>query len=66
MVSTDKLVNGEHINNKKTARRAENPARPQILLGAYRTPTRYAVYDLSVSFKAIANSGVESIYNIQS
>ncbi len=50
--------------NKKTARRAENPAHPQILLGAYRTPTRHIVYDLSVSFKAIDDSGVESPYII--
>ncbi len=51
--------------NKKTARRAENPARPQILLGAY-SPTRHTVhvYDISVSFKAIADSGVESPYII--
>ncbi len=48
----------------KTARRAENPARPQILLGAYRTPTTHTVYDLSLSFKAISDSDVEPPYII--
>ncbi len=50
--------------NKKTARRAENPARPQILLDAYRTPTTQTVSDLSVSIKGISDSGIEPPYII--